>query len=132
MLFKTVVSALTLWTRWPVVRALENGAGREGSSLEETMIRKILRSPLGIAGTLVFVFGVLLGLRYDPRQYQLQDTWSIADQQQRVQAMVENTQREKDRDMELAMILGSIAFGLLMLGSAAWKTRRPEQERSPG
>ncbi len=95
------------------------------------MIRRMFRSPAGIAGALVLVFGVLLGLRYDPREYQLQDTWSITDQQQRVRVMVENSRKEHDRDMELAMIWGSIGFGLLMLGSAAWKTSRPEQEPSP-
>ncbi|HHQ48909.1 MAG TPA: hypothetical protein ENK19_08525 [Acidobacteria bacterium] len=95
------------------------------------MIGKMLRSPAGIAGALLLVFGVALGLRYDPRQYELRDTWGIADQQQRVEAMVDNAQREHDRDMELAMIFGSIGFGLLMLGSAAWKARRREAERSP-
>ncbi|NOZ94192.1 MAG: hypothetical protein GXP47_05550 [Acidobacteria bacterium] len=38
--------------------------------------------------------------------------------------MVENQRREKDRDLELAMILGSIGFGLVMLGRAA---RRAQQ-----
>ena len=95
------------------------------------MIGKILRSSAGIAGALLLVFGVALGLRYDPQQYELRDTWSIADQRQRVEAMVENAQKEQDRDMELAMIFGSIGFGLLMLGSAAWKARRRETEGSP-
>jgi len=92
------------------------------------MIGRMLRNPAGIAGLLVLVFGVLLGLRYDPGRYELEDAWSITDQQQRVQAMVANSQKEKDRDLELAMIWGSIAFGTIMLGSAAWKARRPRHD----
>jgi hypothetical protein len=95
------------------------------------MIGRILRKPAGIVGFLLLVFGVLLGLRYDPGQYALEEPAFITDQSQRVRAMVENSRKEKDRDMELAMIWGSIGFGLLMLGGAAWKARRPEVEPDP-
>jgi len=90
------------------------------------LLKRMLKSPAGIAGILVLAFGLLLGLQYDPKLYKEQRTYGIVDPYQAGEIMAKNEQKRQNREMELAMIWGSIAFGLLMLGSAAWKASRPE------
>jgi len=92
----------------------------------------MLKRPVGIAGVIVLVFGVLVGLDYDPKRYEQENPVLITDPVRAARVMVENTKRAQKRDMELVMIWGSIGLGLLMLGSAAWKASRPGTEMEEG
>lgn len=91
-------------------------------------MKKILKQPVGIAGLLALAFGLLVGSNYDPSIYAKKDTYGIADPHQAGKIMAENTQKEQEQQTEVIMIWGSIGFGLLMLGNAAWKASRPEEE----
>ncbi len=96
---------------------------------EDILLRKMLKTPVGIAGILVLVFGLWLGSGYDPKPYEQQNTYGITDPYQAAKIMAQNTQKAQDQQTELIMIWGSIGFGLLMLGSGAWKASRPEEKR---
>ncbi len=95
------------------------------------MLRGILRRPVGIAGLLVLVFGLLLAFNYDPAEYEQQDPYTVTDQSEAVRIMVRNTELARERDMRLIMTWGSIVFGLLMLGNAAWEISRAAKEQAP-
>ncbi len=88
---------------------------------EGLLLKKILKSPAGIAGIIVLAFGLLIGSNYDPKSYKQQDTYGITDPYQAAKVMAQNKQKAQDQQTELLMIWGSIGFGLLMLGSATWK-----------
>ena len=92
------------------------------------MLKKLLKNPVGIAGVIVLAFGLMLGSNYDPKSYEQQNTYGIADPYQAAKIMAKNTQKEQDQQMELVMIWVSVGLGLLMLGNAAWKTSRSDEE----
>ncbi len=92
------------------------------------MLRKILKTPAGIAGIIVLVFGLLLGFNYDPKPYAQQSTTFITDAETYAKVERENQQKSREREQELIFIWGSIGFGLLMLGSAVWKVSQPEEK----
>jgi len=88
------------------------------------MLRKMLKSPVGITGVILLPIGLLLAFNYDPKPYEQQDTIFITNPHNAAKVAVENQRKSQARDQELIMIWGNIGFGLLMLGSAAWKASR--------
>ncbi|NOZ13039.1 MAG: hypothetical protein GXO69_05250 [Acidobacteria bacterium] len=92
------------------------------------MLRKILKTPAGIAGIIVLAFGLFLGFNYDPKPYTRQTTTFITDAETYAKVERENQQKSREQEQELIFIWGSIGFGLLMLGSAGWKVSRPGKE----
>ncbi len=95
------------------------------------MLKKILTSPAGIAGILILSFGVLLGTRYDPNCYKQQDSFGTFNPRQAARIAVENNRKQADKEEELIFIWGSIGFGLLMLGNAAWRSAQSGKDNDP-
>jgi len=92
------------------------------------LLKKVLQTPAGIVGVIVLAFGLLLGFNYDPKPYRQQSTTFITDSQAYAKITSENLRKKQEQDQELIFIWGSIGFGLLMLGSAAWSVSRKETE----
>ncbi len=92
------------------------------------MLKKMLKNPVGIAGILVLAFGILAGTSYDGTVFEEQEARYAQNTAEAVAIMRLNMEKRQEKDKALIMIWGSIGFGLLMLGSAAWNAFRGEEE----
>lgn len=89
----------------------------------------MLKTPTGIAGLIVLAFGILAGTSYDGTVFEQQNAMYARTTTESAAIMRLNMEKKQEKDKALIMIWGSIGFGLLMLGNAAWNASRPEEEK---
>ncbi len=89
---------------------------------------RVWSEPRVIAGVLAMIFGVVLAVGYDAKEYELQNTLWSKSSDDYVRAAMANQEKERQRDLHQIAIAVCLGFGAFMTANGVWRARRKIKE----
>lgn len=87
-------------------------------------LRNALKNPMFLAGFIVLILGIIILDGYNPNDYKQESSKFVKTPEKAAKMQYENSQKEKNQNMHFILILGSLGFGLIMLGSGFYQTKK--------